>query len=238
MGIGPSTTRRVKVETPAMLDTYGVDKQLIESMADKKNLKHFHDALDVVIDYHTKIINVFNTIANSIGPSGKKMVTLDEDKHIKPSDKETPPFLLYLKEAYGGENGQDAETVEMLFDINAVHEDYVPSSNNTLERSMVVFPDFQVGYERFIQHLTRLRRVDGVEVGLNKDVIDQNDSELMKKHEDVGLVVNRFLARIMFLQYAIEYNDYLSLTYTMFAARLFRDLDEIAEYVGEMDEDE
>lgn len=224
MGAGPSASRKVKVATPGMLDLYAIDQTMIDSMRETENMTAFKVSLEKVIEYHANVMRVYQSISTGLGGNDKKTVTLDQKKHIDKSTDDTPPFLLFLQETYGN-NGDDEGVVELLFDINAVHENYIPASNNTLEREMMVFKDFEIGYQRFIQLLERIKTVDEVKIELNGDVIDQNNRELVRKYTLAGEIVNKFLARVMFLQYAIAYNDYLSLVYTMFAARLFRDLD-------------
>jgi len=223
MGVG-SSKRRVRVETPGMLDTYSKDSALLDKIDyardDTLTIESFKTALEVVVEYHKSIMKVFSDISNAVGSTGKKVITLEES-HINQANDSSTAFLLYLKENFGKEGNEDK--VELLYDINAVHENYIPSSNNPIEREMMIFPDFEIGYKRFIDLLERILLVEEIEIGLNKEVI--STQELKKKYDEAGVVINRFLTRIMFLNYAIAYNDYLSLAYTMFAARLFRDLD-------------
>lgn len=174
-------------------------------------VKDFVKTIDDALIYHKAVLGSYKTLAAKYANSSE--IKMDE------VDKAT--FLNYLIRNKGENIPEDH--IVFLNQINAIWDEDVPLSNDPNKRTVHVFPDFELGYERFITILTFLKNHEDVK--LEKDPTTVTDPGLIAQHARAREVINKFLTRILFLNYAIAYNDYLSMLYTMYATRQFRALD-------------
>ena len=172
-------------------------------------------------DMHKRRLETFRKLKMKfLSDTGGKVIELRENEDV----------VDHLKNSMASKSPEMNEDIDTLY---AMHAIYAERTNNDkmLERKINVFPDFEEGYELFYNKLTLLRKYKKIEVALDQNLISNDTgsviSSVSNAREKAIVTINKFLARNIFLTYAVIYNDYLSLIYTMYATKQMRLLNDV-----------
>ena len=209
MGIGQSTL--VSAPAPTKPPDVLREDNIHTNFTPEITLESFKEQVTAAKDKHSAVMLTFETVKSRIASSDT--IELREKTAL---DR--------MKEEFGDGDDDKKAHIEMLYNINAIYDEYVPESKEADKRKVKVFEDFDVGYARYIDMLGLI--LDTKEIAMDDAaLVDKSISGLKEDSENARKVINQYLTRIMYLNYCLVHNDYVSMIYTMFAVRLFRTFD-------------
>ena len=172
-------------------------------------------------DMHKRRLDTFRKLKiKFVSDTGGKVIELKDKEDV----------VDHLKNSMASKTAEMNQDIETLY---AMHAIYAERTNNDkmLERKISVFPDFEEGYELFYNKLALLRKYKKIEVALDQNLISNETGSVISSVSNARnkaiVTINKFLARNIFLTYAVIYNDYLSLIYTMYATKQMRLLNDV-----------
>lgn len=215
MGASFSTQSNKSIEDIFAAETRFFNKAGTEDISELIN------NIGAFADMHKRRLETFRKLKiKFVSDTGGKVIELKENEDV----------VDHLKNSMASKTPEMNEDIETLY---AMHAIYAERTNNDkmLERRINVFPDFEEGYEMFYNKLMLLRKYKKIEVALDQNLISSDSgsvvSSVANARNKAITTINKFLARNIFLTYAVIYNDYLSLIYTMYATKQMRLLNDI-----------
>lgn len=215
MGASSSTLSNKSIEEIFAAETMFFNKAGSDDIAELlKNIGEF-------ANMHKRRLDTFRVLKTKfVGDTGGKVIELKENEDI----------VNHLQNSMANLTPEVKADIELLYSMHAIYAERT-SNDKMMERKINVFPDFEEGYQYFYDKLTVLGKYKKIEVALDQNLISNDNGSVVaaisNARNKAVVTINKFLARNIFLTYAVIYNDYLSLIYTMYAAKQMRLLNEV-----------
>ena len=215
MGASSSTPSNKSIEEIFAAETLFFNK------AGSDDISELLDNIGSFAKMHKRRIDTFRKLKlKFVGQTGGKVIELKENEDI----------IAYMQNSMATLTPEMKDDIELLYSMHAI---YAERTNNDkmMERKISIFPDFEEGYEYFYNKLLVLGKYKKIEVALDQNLISNQNGTTIQSIANARTkaitTMNKFLARNIFLTYAVIYNDYLSLIYTMYATKQMRLLNDV-----------
>jgi len=215
MGASSSTQSNKSIEDIFAAETMFFNKAGTDDITELlKNIGEF-------ADMHKRRLDTFRALKTKfVGDTGGKVIELKENEDI----------VDHLQNSMANLTPEVKSDIELLYSMHAIYAERT-SNDKMMERKINVFPDFEEGYQYFYDKLVVLGKYKKIEVALDQNLISNDRGSVVaaisNARNKAVVTINKFLARNIFLTYAVIYNDYLSLIYTMYAAKQIRLLNDV-----------
>lgn len=215
MGASYSTPSNKSIEEIFAAETLFFNK------AGSDDISELLDNIESFAKMHKRRMETFRRLKMKfVGQTGGKVIELKENEDI----------VQYMQNSMATLTPEMKGDIEFLYSMHAI---YAERTNNDkmMERKISIFPDFEEGYEYFYNKLLVLGKYKKIEVALDQNLISNQNGATIQSIANARTkaitTINKFLARNIFLTYAVIYNDYLSLIYTMYATKQMRLLNDV-----------
>ena len=200
----------------------------------KQSLLFLHDTSKLLdkgsIDYHNKEITritslidshiaVYNMIQNKLDAINRKLY--DEMTEISTNNTTAEISILeIINKQFDSIDSNTKQIISDLYKVNAFYEEFVNSNTSVGYYKLTMFPSFIEFYQMYKEGLILFKEKKQIEIVSNMEVLA--DQEIKTVRDKTIKIIEKVYTRMLFFDYSILHNHYLSIIYMMYAVRQFR----------------